>query len=73
MWRRSGYDCRGRHSRTVLRILGIRRVNLGQYLARRQSDRSNQSLNPIYVNIGVPQQQPSTSMSAEAAPHHGRH
>jgi membrane fusion protein, multidrug efflux system len=37
-------------------ILGIRQVNLGQYLAAGQAIVSLQSLNPIYVNIGVPQQ-----------------
>lgn len=37
-------------------ILGIRKVNLGQYLSAGSPIVSNQSLNPIYVNIGVPQQ-----------------
>src|SRR5205085_2456273 len=37
-------------------ILGIRKVNLGQYLAGGGAIVSLQSLNPIYVNIGVPQQ-----------------
>jgi len=37
-------------------ILGIRKVNLGQYLAGGNSIVSLQSLNPIYVNVGVPQQ-----------------
>jgi len=37
-------------------ILGIRQVNLGQYLAAGQAIVSLQSLNPIYVNFGVPQQ-----------------
>jgi len=37
-------------------ILGIRKVNLGQYLPAGSPIVSNQSLNPIYVNIGVPQQ-----------------
>jgi membrane fusion protein (multidrug efflux system) len=37
-------------------ILGIRQVNLGQYLAAGQTIVSLQSLNPIYVNFGVPQQ-----------------
>jgi membrane fusion protein (multidrug efflux system) len=36
--------------------LGIRQVNLGQYLAAGQAIVSLQSLNPIYVNFGVPQQ-----------------
>lgn len=38
-------------------VLGIRQVNLGQYLAAGQAIVSLQSLNPIYVNFGVPQQQ----------------
>src|SRR5258708_22452021 len=37
-------------------ILGIRKVNLGQYLPAGSPAGSNQSLNPIYVNVGVPQQ-----------------
>ena len=37
-------------------ILGIRKVNLGQYLPAGSPVVSNQSRNPIYVNIGVPQQ-----------------
>jgi len=37
-------------------MLGIRQVNLGQYLAAGQGVVSLQSLNPIYVNFGVPQQ-----------------
>jgi membrane fusion protein (multidrug efflux system) len=36
--------------------LGIRQVSLGQYLAAGQSIVSLQSLSPIYVNFGVPQQ-----------------
>jgi membrane fusion protein, multidrug efflux system len=38
-------------------ILGIRQVNLGQYLAGGDHVVGLQSLNPIYVNFGVPQQQ----------------
>jgi membrane fusion protein, multidrug efflux system len=38
-------------------ILGLRQVNLGQYLAAGQAIVSLQSVNPIYVNFGVPQQQ----------------
>lgn len=38
-------------------ILGIRQINLGQYLAAGAAIVSLQSLNPIYVNFGVPQQQ----------------
>jgi membrane fusion protein (multidrug efflux system) len=37
-------------------ILGIRHVNLGQYLSGGDALVSLQSLNPIYVNFGVPQQ-----------------
>jgi membrane fusion protein (multidrug efflux system) len=38
-------------------ILGIRQVNLGQYLAAGDPVVPLQSLNPIYVNFGVPQQE----------------
>ncbi len=38
-------------------ILGIRQVNLGQYLGPGTPIVSLQSLNPIYVNLPVPQQQ----------------
>ena len=37
-------------------ILGIRKVNLGQYLSGGSAVVPLQSLNPIYVNFGVPQQ-----------------
>jgi len=37
-------------------VLGIRKVNLGQYLSGGSPVVSLQSLNPIYVNFGVPQQ-----------------
>jgi membrane fusion protein (multidrug efflux system) len=37
-------------------ILGIRKVNLGQYLSGGDALVTLQSLNPIYVNFGVPQQ-----------------
>ena len=37
-------------------ILGIRQVNLGQYLTAGDPVVPLQSLNPIYVNFGVPQQ-----------------
>jgi len=40
-------------------ILGIRQVNLGQYLAAGAPIVSLQALNPIYVNFGVPQQDAS--------------
>jgi membrane fusion protein (multidrug efflux system) len=38
-------------------VLGLRQVNLGQYLAAGTAIVSLQSLNPIYVNFAVPQQQ----------------
>jgi len=37
-------------------ILGIRHVNLGQYMSGGDAMVTLQSLNPIYVNFGVPQQ-----------------
>jgi membrane fusion protein (multidrug efflux system) len=37
-------------------LLGIRQVSLGQYLAAGQAIVSLQSLSPIYVNFGIPQQ-----------------
>jgi membrane fusion protein, multidrug efflux system len=37
-------------------VLGIRQISLGQYLAAGQAIVSLQSLNPIYVNFGVPQE-----------------
>jgi membrane fusion protein, multidrug efflux system len=40
-------------------ILGIRQVNLGQYLAGGDPVVPLQALNPIYVNFGVPQQDAS--------------
>lgn len=40
-------------------ILGIRSVNLGQYLTGGAPVVPLQSLNPIYVNFGIPQQQAS--------------
>ncbi len=38
-------------------VLGIRQANLGQYLNAGDAIVPLQSLNPIYVNFGVPQQQ----------------
>ena len=38
-------------------VLGIRQINLGQYLAAGAAIVSLQALDPIYVNFGVPQQQ----------------
>jgi len=43
-------------------LLGIRQVSLGQYLAAGQAIVSLQSVDPIYVNFGVPQQN-ATSMT----------
>ncbi len=37
-------------------VLGIRHVNLGQYLSAGDALVTLQALNPIYVNFGVPQQ-----------------
>ena len=37
-------------------VLGIRKINVGQYLSGGSPVVSLQSLNPIYVNIGIPQQ-----------------
>ena len=37
-------------------VLGLRQINLGQYLAAGQAIVPLQKLNPIYVNFGVPQQ-----------------
>ena len=42
-------------------VLGIRQVNLGQYLNAGEAIVPLQSLNPIYVNFGVPQQQAATA------------
>ncbi len=38
-------------------VLGIRKVNLGQYLSGGNAVVDLQSLDPIYVNFGVPQEQ----------------
>lgn len=40
-------------------ILGIRKINLGQYLAAGNAIVPLQSLDPIYVNFGIPQQDAS--------------
>jgi len=40
-------------------VLGIRQISLGQYLAAGQAIVSLQSVDPIYVNFGVPQQDTS--------------
>src|SRR5713226_2014341 len=44
-------------------VLGIRQINLGQYLAAGQAIVPLQSLNPIYVNFGVPQQTSAQSLA----------
>ena len=56
-------------------VLGIRQVNLGQYLSAGDPVVSLQSLRPIYVNFAVPQQEVSrlrvggeVSVSAEGVP-----
>jgi membrane fusion protein (multidrug efflux system) len=47
-------------------VLGIRQVNLGQYLAAGAPIVSLQSLRPIYVDFAVPQQQVSRLRSGTA-------
>jgi membrane fusion protein (multidrug efflux system) len=47
-------------------LLGIRQVSLGQYLAAGQAIVSLQSVDPIYVNFGVPQQQIAQMKSGRA-------
>jgi membrane fusion protein (multidrug efflux system) len=60
--RRAGsVKCRRSIQRKTIRapfsgILGIRQVNVGQYLSGGAALVTLQSLNPIYVNFGVPQQ-----------------
>ena len=58
----SGVEIRATIGRKTIRapfsgVLGLRQVNLGQYLAGGAPIVSLQSLNPIYVNFSVPQQQ----------------
>src|SRR6266571_7943795 len=43
-------------------VLGLRQINLGQYLAAGQAIVPLQKLNPIYVNFGVPQQNSAQSL-----------
>jgi membrane fusion protein, multidrug efflux system len=58
-------------------VLGIRQANLGQYLNAGDAIVPLQSLNPIYVNFGIPQQQAGAArrgsivrvMAGEAAGH----
>jgi membrane fusion protein, multidrug efflux system len=57
----TGVEIRATIGRKTIRapfsgVLGIRQVNLGQYLAGGAPVVSLQSLNPIYVNFAVPQQ-----------------
>jgi membrane fusion protein (multidrug efflux system) len=47
-------------------ILGLRQVNLGQYLSAGDAVVALQSLDPIYVNFGVPQQQASQVQIGES-------
>src|SRR5262249_14471551 len=47
-------------------VLGIRHVNLGQYLSGGDPLVTLESLNPIYVNFGVPQQSASEVRSGRA-------
>src|ERR1700686_3486489 len=54
-------DIKGAIARKTIRapftgLLGIRQVSLGQYLAAGQAIVALQSVDPIYVNFGVPQQ-----------------
>ena len=53
-------------------ILGIRQVNLGQYLSSGDPIVQLQSLNPIYVNFGVPQQAIGQYVSAARSNHKRR-
>ena len=53
-------------------ILGIRQVNLGQYLAGGDPVVTLQSLNPIYVNFGVPQQAAGQVRVGRERAHHDR-
>jgi membrane fusion protein (multidrug efflux system) len=48
-------------------LLGIRQVSLGQYLAAGQAIVPLQSLSPIYVNFGVPQQDESCAWPCAAS------
>src|SRR5215831_12412493 len=47
-------------------ILGLRQVNLGQYLSGGNAVVPLQSLDPIYVNFGVPQQDAGTIRTGQA-------
>ena len=51
-------------------VLGIRQVNLGQYMTGGDAVVPLQSLNPIYVNFGIPQQEAQSSTSGAQRSHH---
>ena len=53
-------------------ILGIRQVNVGQYLSSGDPIVQLQSLNPIYVNFDVPQQATSQMRNGRGCAHHDR-
>ena len=53
-------------------ILGIRQANLGQYLAGGDPIVSLQSLHPIYVNFGVPQQEAGQVRAGRTGARHDR-
>ncbi len=53
-------------------VLGIRHVNLGQYLSGGDPLVTLQSLNPIYVNFGVPQQAIGAGAGRPQRPRHAR-
>ena len=50
-------------------VLGIRQVNLGQYLTGGEPIVPLQSLDPIYVNFSVPQQDGDRCESGRTGPH----
>ena len=52
-------------------VLGIRQVNLGQYLTGGDPVVPLQSLNPIYVNFSVPQQDAGQMQIGRAVRHRG--
>ena len=51
-------------------VLGLRQINLGQYLAAGQAIVPLQEVNPIYVNFGVPQQNAATGKKRPRASRH---
>ena len=70
-------DIRAAMARKTIRapfsgVLGIRQVSLGQYLAAGQAIVSLQSLDPIYVNFGVPQQNTSKVTPGHVVRHQHR-